>query len=299
MNGAFRHGVASGPPGRSLLDGGAEAVRSPRRLGLFFAIAAIAVPALLTAGAVATFFVEPSQGAPDKLSAIDVDQPVLTASLVPKLLPVHKVVTVPVRVARRSAPQAVASEAAPVEDRDTLEQHDPRWARSDRAVAFAPMMQPNASAKEDGIAATTPVAPHAAGTSPAAEAAVDDVTQPRDFKASTRTVRVNRGVNMRSRPKSGASVLTVVPKAASVQLISCKLWCEIVYNGRRGYIFNDFVGGRARAVVKRKSAITAAKETKSTITTAKDTKTVSTSSATQQPALSQPPRGRAISTRLQ
>ena len=104
---------------------------------------------------------------------------------------------------------------------------------------------------------------------------------------------------MRTRPKSGASVLTIVPKAASVQLVSCKLWCEIVYKGRRGYVFNDFIGRRARAPVKRKSAITAAKETKSTITAAKDTKTVSTSSATQQPALSPPPSGRAISTRLQ
>jgi uncharacterized protein YraI len=295
VNGAFRRDAASWPPGRSFLDDGA--VRSPRRLGLIFAIVAIAGAALLTAGAVA-ILVEPSQGAPDKTSAIDADQPLLTASLVPKLLPVRKVVTTPVRVARRSAPQAVASEAAPVEDRDMLEQHDPRWARSDSAIAFAPMMQPNASAKEDGFAATTPVAPHAAKTSPAAEAAVDDVEQPRDFKASTRTVRVNRGVNMRTRPKSGASVLTVVPKAASVQLVGCKLWCEIVYKGRRGYVFNDFVGSRARASVERKSANTAAKETKSTTTTAKETKTVSTSSA-QQPALSQPPRGRMISTRLQ
>ena len=122
-----------------------------------------------------------------------------------------------------------------------------------------------------------------AKTSPAAEAAVDDVTQPPDFKAATRTVRVNRGVNMRTRPKSGASVLTVVPKAASVQLVGCKLWCEIVYKGRRGYVFKDFVGGRARATVQVSNH--RVKETKSTITTAKETKTVSTSSAAQQPAL--------------
>ena len=286
MSGAFRHDVANWPPGDS----------SPRRLGLIFAVAAIAGPALLTAGAVATFLVEPSQGAPDKTSAIDADQPLLTASLVPKFLPVRKVVTTPVRVARPSAPQTVASEVAPVEDRDTLEHYDPRWARSGSAIALVPMMQPQASTREGDMAATGAVAPYAAKTNSAAEAAASDVARPPDLRAATRTVRVNRGVNMRARPESGASVLTVVPKAASVQLVGCKLWCEIVYNGQRGYVFEDFVGGRIRATVK--SAITGVKENKSIITTAKETKTVSTSSAAQQPALPQPPR-RAISTRLQ
>ena len=100
--------------------------RFPRRLGLIFAVAAIAGPALMTVGSVAKFSVEPSQRAPDKTSAIDANQPGLTASLVPKSLPVRKVVTTPVRVARPSAPQTVASEAALLEDRNTLEQHNPR-----------------------------------------------------------------------------------------------------------------------------------------------------------------------------
>ena len=297
MSGAFRPDVASWPPARSLFDDGAEAVRSPRRLGLIFAVAAIAGPALMTVGSVAKFSVEPSQRAPDKTSAIDANQPGLTASLVPKSLPVRKVVTTPVRVARPSAPQTVASEAALLEDRNTLEQHNPRWARGDNAVAFVPIIQPHTYARESGMAATVAVARYEAKTSPAAEAAVNDVAQPPDPKAATRTVRVNRGVNMRTRPQSGASVLTIVPKAASVQLVGCKLWCEIVYKGQRGYVFQDFVGGRARARVK--SAITEAGETKSKIATAKETETVSPSSAAQQPALLQPARGRAISTRLQ
>lgn len=171
MSGAFRPDVASWPPARSLFDDGAEAVRSPRRLGLIFAVAAIAGPALMTVGSVAKFSVEPSQRAPDKTSAIDANQPGLTASLVPKSLPVRKVVTTPVRVARPSAPQTVASEAALLEDRNTLEQHNPRWARGDNAVAFVPIIQPHTYARESGMAATVAVARYEAKTSPAAEAA--------------------------------------------------------------------------------------------------------------------------------
>ena len=74
---------------------------------------------------------------------------------------------------------------------------------------------------------------------------VDTETLPPGSETSTRTVQINRGVNMRSRPESGSSVLTVVPKAASVKLVGCKLWCEVLYKGRRGYVFKDFAFGKA------------------------------------------------------
>ena len=35
----------------------------------------------------------------------------------------------------------------------------------------------------------------------------------------------------------------VVPQSATVQLVGCKVWCEIVYKGRRGYVYKDFLGG--------------------------------------------------------
>jgi len=75
-----------------------------------------------------------------------------------------------------------------------------------------------------------------------------------NVKQSTRTIRVNHGVNMRSRPESVSRVLTVVPKAASVQLVGCDLWCEVFYKGRRGYVFKDFVQGRAPSPMKREPA---------------------------------------------
>ena len=48
---------------------------------------------------------------------------------------------------------------------------------------------------------------------------------------------------MRSRPKSGSGIIMVVPQSATVQLVGCKVWCEIVYKGRRGYVYKDFLGG--------------------------------------------------------
>jgi len=113
---------------------------------------------------------------------------------------------------------------------------------------------------------------------PDAEATADDDTP--NSKAPTRTAQINRGVNMRTRPESGSGVLTVVPKAANVELVGCEVWCEVVYKGRRGYVFKDFVGSRARAPVLPKSGTktTSAKKTataKETVTT-KEIKTART-----------------------
>ena len=51
---------------------------------------------------------------------------------------------------------------------------------------------------------------------------------------------------MRSRPQKGASVLTVIPARANVGIVDCDVWCHVVYEGRSGYVFRDFVEGRAR-----------------------------------------------------
>ena len=135
-------------PATSLLAGEPEAARPPLGLTAIFAMAVIAGIALLTAGAVAMFYVEPSQSAPDKTTATEADQPVRSAPLLPMLPPARKVVTMPVRVAVRRAAQPV--QATMVEDSETLEQQDPRWARSGSersANGVASMMRPPALAK--------------------------------------------------------------------------------------------------------------------------------------------------------
>jgi hypothetical protein len=162
---------------------------------------------------------------------------------------------------------------------DALTEQDPRWAAPDgdkSSAAFTSMLQPSEAAPgvvasgtiplEDG--ATQPDETRTAAIEPeevnpkrtakpkrtaSAKAPDDDAGSPPGFKqpfdvSSSKTVQIAKGVNMRSRPKSGSSVLGVIPKGASVQVLEgCKSWCEVVYKGRRGYIFRDFVGGSSSA----------------------------------------------------
>ena len=213
-----------------------EATRPSRKLT--FEPTLIGGVALLVACGVALLFVESPQNAVDKQAAPDAD-PVITASVKPMLPLVRKVVATSVRVAAQRAAPAVADEAGTDEDRPMLGPHDPRWALASNgrsAIDFASMMHLHASAEGNGTEATNAVVLVDAKEAPAG-------TLPPNVKQSTRTIRVNHGVNMRSRPESGSRVLTVVPKAASVQLVGCDLWCEVFYKGRRGYVFKDYVQG--------------------------------------------------------
>ena len=45
-------------------------------------------------------------------------------------------------------------------------------------------------------------------------------------------------------------MLGTVPTNASVQVVSCDIWCEIVYEGKRGFVYKDFVSrGAAKPAV--------------------------------------------------
>lgn len=320
MNGPFRSDAATWSPVNSIVSE-EPAVRSSRGPSLFFVVGVIGGAALLTAGAVALFAIEPSQSAPEpeQKSTIVAEQkstfiteiPAVTASLEPSV-PVHKVTTRSISAAEfdppaepKAAAVEAAAEAAPAEDESVPGQHDPRWARTDgekTTTAFASVLQSSADDGENGLVATgaIPLASPSPGETAAktdgtetaaiapeevvpektakakpdkpAEAADDDKDLPPGVAASARTVQITKGVNMRSRPKSGSAVLTTVPKGAAVQVVSCKAWCEIVYKGRRGYVYKDFVGGGGRvssaAAPKNKTVFTVnAKQPEATETT--------------------------------
>lgn len=59
--------------------------------------------------------------------------------------------------------------------------------------------------------------------------------------APSSTVKVTSAVKMRARGADGARVVAVIPDNAAVGLVGCKIWCEVVYNGSRGFIFKGFV----------------------------------------------------------
>lgn len=177
------------------------------------------------------------------------------------------------------AEKAVASDAA-LDDPDALAQQDPRWARvgaGKGAAAFAAALPKEASDKSDEEPAdslvsalvepspsharraadetrTAAIAPDEALPEQAppkksgqpAAADEDDAQPLPGIAGQGKALTMSRGVNMRARPKGGAGVVGVVPRGATVQLLGCDVWCEIVYNGRRGFIYKDFVPGKSR-----------------------------------------------------
>ena len=73
--------------------------------------------------------------------------------------------------------------------------------------------------------------------------------EPRDEEASKaeaeaeegREARVTKYVNLRSGPNDESRVVAVVPAKASVSVLDCKAWCEVVFDGKKGWIYKRFI----------------------------------------------------------
>lgn len=74
-----------------------------------------------------------------------------------------------------------------------------------------------------------------------AEQAVED-PEP-EVAAVTRTAPVTTDVNMRAGPSNDAGVILVVRRNREVEVIGCNYWCEVIYDGKRGFIYKGFVRG--------------------------------------------------------
>ncbi|UCI07264.1 SH3 domain-containing protein [Mesorhizobium sp. B1-1-8] len=91
--------------------------------------------------------------------------------------------------------------------------------------------------------AQTAAIPEAEPQVPAAQpAAAESNAKPNAQKASAASNgRILRPVTMRAGPKKGAAAIVTVPAKASVQVMSCNKWCEVVYNGKRGWVYKSYV----------------------------------------------------------
>jgi hypothetical protein len=94
------------------------------------------------------------------------------------------------------------------------------------AVSSEPDIEPESS---DSLA------PDDAG---ADDASADDP----DAAVATRSAPVTTDVNLRAGPDNAAAVVTVVPASSHVEVIACDYWCEVVFAGKRGWIYKGFVG---------------------------------------------------------
>ena len=69
-------------------------------------------------------------------------------------------------------------------------------------------------------------------------------------KAVTGMALMIDDANIRSRPQKGAKVIGTVPARTQVQVVDCQSWCEIVVNGKRGFVWGQFVQRDGRASTK-------------------------------------------------
>lgn len=144
-----------------------------------------------------------------------------------------------------AAPSQVANQDEPAPDKPATtaafaQSATDTDATTELAKVAAPA--PVAGSNPDGAqtAAIPEVQPQAPEQKPAN--AQDDNAKARPRKvAAAGSGRILRAVTMRSAPKKGATPIGTVPARTSVQLMGCKQWCEIVYNGKHGWIYKSYI----------------------------------------------------------
>jgi hypothetical protein len=99
---------------------------------------------------------------------------------------------------------------------------------------------PSATAPARGGGTTRPIDTQTAGR-------FADRAQPaeswgaREGARSTRSVAIAMHFSLRFGPNNDAAVVAVGP--AGLEVVDCTQWCEVVYNGWRGFIYRKFASG--------------------------------------------------------
>jgi hypothetical protein len=124
-----------------------------------------------------------------------------------------------------------------------------RTGSANRCHDFSKVAAPDNAATHDPTdgaqtiaASSTARPPEPSAPSPTHEGDGSQVeTKPEKEVAAAGAGRILRGVTMRSGPQNNAVAMTTIPAKTAVQLVSCKQWCQIVYNGKRGWVYKTFV----------------------------------------------------------
>lgn len=169
--------------------------------------------------------------------------PVRTTSIAESLPPVLRDSTPPFDIA--ATPPGVTAFASPADAAAT--EIEPAVAE---AVAAANAVE---------LPKDVPLPPRAparrAAAAEASEAAtVDEVSDEADSQTGfggdpVGAATIRRSVTMRAAPKKGATPIGNLSAGEKVQLVACRGWCEVIAEGKRGFIYKSFVdaGTSARA----------------------------------------------------
>lgn len=90
---------------------------------------------------------------------------------------------------------------------------------------------------------------HASAAKPVADAAADEPeAEPAAATAASPfggepvgVVELRSSVTMRAAPKRGAAILSNLQSGQKVDLVACTSWCEVIVDGKRGYVYKSFV----------------------------------------------------------
>lgn len=134
------------------------------------------------------------------------------------------------RTAPIASPSAPVANQAPAPAATTVETSDAETSSSMAQAPAEPEMQ--IAPPETNVAAF-------GGSGAAATAEVE----PSAAAAATQTAPVTSHVNMRSGPNNDADVVAIVPEGKNVEVVDCERWCEVVFDGKQGFIHRRFVEG--------------------------------------------------------
>jgi hypothetical protein len=146
-------------------------------------------------------------------------------------------------------------------DVEPLDPTDPRWveaAGKQAAAMVAAIAEDEQAAKEaksveavNAFADDGDEAADTASTSSIPFAKMDakpaeDGDPDQKVASAARASSAVRAVTMRTKPSSRGGAIGTVPAKASVEVVSCAKWCEIVYKGKRGFVYRSFLLNNGR-----------------------------------------------------
>ncbi|MGE3304739.1 MAG: SH3 domain-containing protein [Rhizobiaceae bacterium] len=163
------------------------------------------------------------------------------------------------KTARPALADAAMRSTADAAVEDALVTDDPRWARTETG---ATLQFDGGSDAGSALAALAPSVPtgNRAAAALAREEGKDEVQtaaiEPDEAKpakkataaavsgdAPTRMAIVSADVRLRAGRNASSAIVGVVPRGTEIGVVSCDGWCEVVYAGKRGFVYNKFIGG--------------------------------------------------------
>lgn len=131
-------------------------------------------------------------------------------------------------------------------------------------AAYAAPAVPSQPAPKPVAVATTPVDEPVPTADPAIAAAEPDIAAPdaavpaaaqsrssrlrqlqpgawRPGSPAPGPARITSGVKLRGNPDNGAPTVGLLKTGDRVQVVQCKGWCEVVVDGKRGFVFKKFL----------------------------------------------------------